>query len=195
MVTSGILPDLLFLLGKYLGYVLGLLHVVHLAVGCHQQIVLSRAERLQHHLVAKVLLAAEYLVAAAIQLHAVLATIAQHVGITQTVFGVVHVSVAVHLKPVYVLLLGQTQYVALGCQHGQLLLVEVKTHLHIVVYHAVVAYATLIHVGVVFVVGAVFPRPHLVLWFNLSHIQAGKIRSRGEVLLSFCSLYARYYTG
>ena len=108
---------------------------------------------------------------------AVRASIIQQGGISQAVLGVVHIPVTVHLKPVNMLLLGQTIVASRRRQHHHPLLPLVVPQLHVVIHHAIVADAALIHIYITFIIGDVIPIRCLVLRFYLSHIESGKIRS------------------
>lgn len=58
-----------------------------------------------------------------------------------------------------------------------------------------IADTAFIYICIIFVIGVVVPQLCLILWFDLSYIQAGKIRSRGRNILSFSILYDCHYTG
>ena len=71
----------------------------------------------------------------------------------------------------------------------------VKTELHILIDHTMIADAAFIRIYITFIIWDVVPQRSLVLWFQRSHIQASKIRSRGKVLLSSDMLYDYHHTG
>jgi hypothetical protein len=115
--------------------------------------------------------------------------------ISQAVSRIMHIPVAIHLKPVDILLLRQTKDTSHRREDDNPLLQLVKTELYIVVDHTMIADAALIHIGMAMIIRDVMPHRYLVLWFNRPHIQAGIIRSRGEVLLGFYILYGYQHTG
>ena len=87
------------------------------------------------------------------------ASITKQVCVACTVLRVVHVSVAVHLKPVDVCLLGQADYLLLRREDNHLLFQQVVAELNRVIDHAMIADSAIIHAGVVFVIGHVVPQP------------------------------------
>ena len=130
-----------------------------------------------------------------IEPHAVFAAIAEKGRIAGTILWVSHISVTVHLKPVHVFLLWHTDGVSYRCEHDYPLFQLVETQLHIVIDHTVVADATRVEVDVALVIGQVVPQPRRVLRFYHTHIQARKIRGRGNMLLTPRLLYDNHHTG
>ena len=98
------------------------------------------------------------------------ASIAKQIRISGAVFRIMHVSVTVHLKPVDVGLLWQTNHTLLGRKDDHLLLQLVETELYVIIDHTIITDAAIIHVRIVLIIGIVMPQPCLVLWFNNSHI-------------------------
>ena len=129
-----------------------------------------------------------------IKTDAVLAPVRKKRRIPRAVLRIVHISAAIHLKPVYVGLFWQTKHALDGREHRHPLLQQVEAQLHLIIHHPMITDAALIHIGMTFIIGDIMPQRHLVLRLYRPHIQSGIVRSRAEVLLSPSILYDSHHT-
>ena len=100
-----------------------------------------------------------------------------------------HISVAIHLKPVNKFLIWQTNHTFPWRKNHNTLLQLVETQLYIFIHDTMIANTAFIHIHSAIIIGDVVPQRFLVLRFYHPHIQASKIRSRGKILLSPDSLH------
>ena len=145
---------------------------------------LSRVKSHQIFLSFNRLVATIFLPNAMIETNAVSTPVAKQSRISRAVLGVMYIPVAVHLKPVYELLLRQAHHSPTRRKDSNTLLELVETQLHIVINHTMIAHATFIQIRIAFIIRYVAPQRQLIWCLHRPHIQARKIRSRGKILLS-----------
>jgi hypothetical protein len=93
-----------------------------------------------------------------IKANAVGAAVTELCRISRAVLWVVDISVTIHLKPVNELLLRQTDHSFPRRKNNNTLLQLVETQLHIVIYHAMIADASFIQIGIAFIIRYVVPQ-------------------------------------
>ena len=189
MIPPHKLLYLLLLLREYLNHVRCSLHVVDGSVGSDERKVMLRAEYLLVIISAEDPFAVVYLPLTTIQTDAIGSTVAEHIGIAQTVLRVVDITVTVHLEPIHMLLLGHAEELATRGKHHQPLIKLVIAELYIVVHHTIIAHTASIGVCIILIVWAVVPQPFLILSLYGSNIQAGIVGGRGDKLLSPGTMY------
>ena len=86
-----------------------------------------------------------------------------------------HISVAIHLKPVDVFLFRQTKHMAHRRKHHYPLFQLIKTELYVIIDHTMITDTAFIHICIAFVIWDVMPQRHLVLRLYRPHIQTRKI--------------------
>ena len=122
MILEGILLDLFFLLWEEFGHIRCTLHMMNLSIWRYECIMLFGTENLQGFPSAKVILAINFLPHTMIKTNAVGASVTEQYCVSQTVLRIVHISVTIHLEPVDVLLLWQTENTTHRRQHNHSLL-------------------------------------------------------------------------
>ena len=127
--------------------------------------------------------------------NAISASITKKRCISCAILWIMHIPVTIHLKPVNVSLFGQTKNTSHRGKNNNSLFQLVKTELHWIINHTIIADTAFIYICVAFIIWNVIPHRCLVLWFDRPYIQAGKIRGRGYIFLCSNILYDDHHTG
>ena len=157
MLLFGKLLYLLFLFRKQRCHILGTFYMICFSIRCNECIMVVVAQSFAEFSFSKCFLAIIDFPHTMIKLYAIVATVTELGCIASAVLWVVHKSVAVHLKPVDVLLIRQTADSCFGRQNGYMLFHLVETQLNIVVNYPIIAYSPFIHICITFIIRNVVP--------------------------------------
>ena len=158
MILSGELPDLLLLLRKERSHIRCTLHMMRFSVGSDDRIKFFRTEFLQKLITFKCVFTSIGLPHTMIKTDAVLVPVRKKRRIPRAVLRIVHISAAIHLKPVYVGLFWQTKHALDGREHRHPLFQQVKAQLHLIIHHPMITDAALIHIRIAFIIGDIMPQ-------------------------------------
>ncbi len=111
---------------------------MHFAIGGDEGIILQGAECLLQFTCTKIHITMINLPHTMIKADAISATIAKEGCITSVILRIVHIFVAIHLKPVDEWLFWQTDEIAAGGKNSDPLHELIKAQLYIIIHHAMI---------------------------------------------------------